>query len=352
MPASIHLNISQPCHENWNNMTPQDQGRFCGSCQKVVVDFSVMSDREILNYFSKASEHICGRFLNNQLNKEIKPTEKKKRFNLVYVWCVMLASLFITKSYAQGKPKIKKPVTEKIVNDLKIGKVAFVPDEPVNAVIPVKMNGTIQDARNNNPVMGASITVEGSDNGTMADRTGHFSFYVKMKDSLRIVISAIGYETQTLVIEKTANWKNMQVLLKPEYDVLQEVSVIGHGTVKGKVIMMGAVSSVKSTKIDTIKRFFNDCTPTRLKKDVNIYPNPVVRGNSIQIKLTLPQSGDYKLELLNTAGQVMLIQPLFMQTREQQIDLYTQPNWSAGMYWVRISSSTTKNVFQSKVLLK
>ncbi|WP_369411487.1 T9SS type A sorting domain-containing protein [Longitalea luteola] len=83
-----------------------------------------------------------------------------------------------------------------------------------------------------------------------------------------------------------------------------------------------------------------------------MYPNPVARGNSIQVKLVLPQAGDYKLELLNTAGQVMLIQPLFMQTKEQLIDLYTQSHWSAGMYWVRISSPGSKKIFQNKVLLK
>jgi hypothetical protein len=351
MPAPIQLNIPEPCHENWNQMTPQEQGRFCGSCKKVVVDFSVMSDQEILNYFSKAGEHTCGRFSNDQLNKEIRPTEKKKRFNLVYVWSVMLASLLVTKTYAQGKP-VKKPVREKVYKDVKVGEIVVLPDEAAAVVIPARMNGIVLDAQNNNPVTGASIMVEGTEHGTMADSAGHFSFSVEKNDPLKIMISAIGYETQTLVLEKTTNWKNIKVLLKPEFNALQEVSVIGYGTTKGRVMRTGAVRMVKTTKLDTVKRCINDWTPAFMKKDVQVYPNPVVRGNSIQVKLALPQTGDYKLELLNTAGQVMLMQPLFMQTKEQQVDLYTQPHWSAGIYWVRISSATTKNVFQSKVLLK
>jgi hypothetical protein len=110
--------------------------------------------------------------------------------------------------------------------------------------------------------------------------------------------------------------------------------------------------SIKKVKVDTIKRFINNWMPATLKKDVKIFPNPIVRGNSIQVKLALPQAGGYKLELLNAAGQVMMVQPLLMQTKEQQIDLNTQTNWSAGIYWVRITSPDTKNVFQAKVLVK
>ncbi|WP_207510311.1 carboxypeptidase-like regulatory domain-containing protein [Longitalea luteola] len=253
MPASIHLNIPEPCHENWNNMTPREQGRFCGSCQKVVVDFSVMSDQEMLNYFSKASEHVCGRFSNDQLNKEIKPTEKKKRFKLVYLWSVMLASFIITKSYAQGKPRMKKPATESVRPNRTLGEVALVPDEPVKAVIPIVMNGTIVDAQNGKPVVAASITVEGTENGTMADSTGHFRLSVENKHNMKIVISAIGYETQTLMIENTTSWKNIQVLLKPQAVTLEEVSVIGNGSKTGRYVMGGAIGGIRITRIDTIK---------------------------------------------------------------------------------------------------
>ena len=44
MSKAIQLSVSEPCHENWDKMSPVNQGRFCGSCQKQVVDFSVMSD--------------------------------------------------------------------------------------------------------------------------------------------------------------------------------------------------------------------------------------------------------------------------------------------------------------------
>ena len=58
MPKSLQLNIAEPCHENWQNMTTQEQGRFCGSCRKSVVDFTMMSDQEVLNYLKAENAYL------------------------------------------------------------------------------------------------------------------------------------------------------------------------------------------------------------------------------------------------------------------------------------------------------
>jgi hypothetical protein len=65
---TMRLSIPKPCHENWNEMTPNEQGSFCNVCAKTVVDFSQMSDEEVLGYFkNKGEEKTCGRFKATQL---------------------------------------------------------------------------------------------------------------------------------------------------------------------------------------------------------------------------------------------------------------------------------------------
>lgn len=351
MPRSLLLNIPEPCHENWQNMTPQEQGRFCGSCQKVVVDFSVMTDKEVLAYFSKASQQVCGRFSNDQLNKELTVTPTtRKRIAWAYVWNVLVASVLVTKTYAQGQPQVKK--LHRTLTQEETMLSGFVRVDPVQAVIPVTMKGVVLDAQTNQPVTGASINIKGTQKGTSADASGNFQLPVEKKNTLELEFSAIGYEPQTMLLDKSTNWENVRVLLKPAAAALQEVTVIGYGT-STKRVYGGAVSKCYSlTKTEEIKRVINDWTPAALKKDIKVYPNPVMRGNSIQVKLNLPQEGEYRLELLNTAGQVMLVQPLVMQTKEQQIDLYTQTKWSAGIYYARISSPKSKKVFEAKVMLQ
>ncbi len=41
---SLKINMPEPCTEVWNKMLPENNGRFCLSCQKKVIDFSAMSD--------------------------------------------------------------------------------------------------------------------------------------------------------------------------------------------------------------------------------------------------------------------------------------------------------------------
>lgn len=70
MQTNYKINIPKPCDEDWNQMTPEETGRFCNNCVKSVVDFTTMNAPEIQEYFIKnQGKKICGRFNNNQLNK-------------------------------------------------------------------------------------------------------------------------------------------------------------------------------------------------------------------------------------------------------------------------------------------
>jgi hypothetical protein len=70
---SLTIQIPQPCHERWDNMQPANQGRFCASCQKTVVDYTNYSDQELVRLLRKSPETACGRFLDAQLNRPLIP---------------------------------------------------------------------------------------------------------------------------------------------------------------------------------------------------------------------------------------------------------------------------------------
>ena len=64
----MHLSIKSPCSENWETMQIGSGSRFCSSCEKNVIDFTAMSQEEILEYFSKnQGKKTCGRFSASQL---------------------------------------------------------------------------------------------------------------------------------------------------------------------------------------------------------------------------------------------------------------------------------------------
>ena len=87
----LKLSIPTPCTEDWNTMTSTQSGKFCASCQKTVVDFSRMSDTEIIHYFSDFKGETCGRLTEKQLNSVIaEPLILKPNYRWAYALSALL----------------------------------------------------------------------------------------------------------------------------------------------------------------------------------------------------------------------------------------------------------------------
>ena len=104
-----------------------------------------------------------------------------------------------------------------------------------------KITGTVVDAQG--PVIGASVMEKGTTNGTVTDFDGNFALNVN--PGATIVISYIGYETQEI---KVGNQSNINITLNEDDAVLEEVVVVGYGTMKKKLVT-GATVQVKGDEI-------------------------------------------------------------------------------------------------------
>ena len=104
-----------------------------------------------------------------------------------------------------------------------------------------KITGTVVDAQG--PVIGASVVEKGTTNGTVTDFDGNFSLNVK--EGATIVVSFIGYETQEV---KVGNRDNIEITMRDDNAVLEEVVVVGYGTQKKKLVT-GATVQVKGEEI-------------------------------------------------------------------------------------------------------
>lgn len=71
MKSNLNVSIKTPCSANWQEMIPNQKGRFCGECKLTVVDFTQMNELEIKEYFKNTIEKkTCGRFNPIQLSSQ------------------------------------------------------------------------------------------------------------------------------------------------------------------------------------------------------------------------------------------------------------------------------------------
>lgn len=100
-----------------------------------------------------------------------------------------------------------------------------------------KVTGTVNDAFG--PVAGANVIQKGTTNGTTTDMDGNFS--IEVPENAILQISFIGYLQQDIPVKGKTT---ISILLKEDTQALEEVVVVGYGTMKKKDLT-GAVASVK-----------------------------------------------------------------------------------------------------------
>ena len=116
---------------------------------------------------------------------------------------------------------------------------------PLGAMAQSVIKGTVSDEAGE-PIIGASVKVQGTKTGAVTDFNGNFS--VEANANSTLVISYIGYTTATV---KVNGRNNIEVSLKEDSQTLSDVVVIGYGVQK-KSDLTGAVASLKGEDIKNL----------------------------------------------------------------------------------------------------
>ncbi|WP_312076805.1 hypothetical protein [Chryseobacterium sp.] len=117
----MKITIPKPCHENWNEMTPNEMGRHCAVCSKTVRDFTDCTYEEIYNELN-ANKNMCGRFNDNQLDRDFYQETINQLFSKFAIGFVLTATGMLSVSGQQiiSDKKVSESTKKVLCNPLKI----------------------------------------------------------------------------------------------------------------------------------------------------------------------------------------------------------------------------------------
>ncbi|MCW3072981.1 MAG: hypothetical protein JWP69_50 [Flaviaesturariibacter sp.] len=329
MSKKINLTIPEPCLESWDAMTKTFNGKFCGSCSKEVIDFSTMSDAQLIAYFQKPAGTVCGRFHEQQLNHEMILPKKPLPWAKYFFSVALPAFLFSFKANAQmGRVKAKVDTVNMPTHfPMALGMVSS--GAKVSTIDSIK--GTVRDT-NGAPIAYATVMIDGKNIGTSCNAQGEFFLLNKEKSPVFINVSAVGYETQVIM----AKGSSMNITLSQPLMGLV-------GTVGGVVVVR---SSRKSKKVPLIERIA-DAVFTRFK----VYPNPARSGSKVVVEWKKGETGDYTANLVSFAGQVVQSKEVVIESKAQLI-MIDIPVTAPGTYVLSFRNKRSGKVYSQQVVVQ
>ena len=176
-----------------------------------------------------------------------------------WVLCILLMLFLPFGLFAQVAPPLEKQKTETQEAPENNNEVTTNSDTNTDGDAGKTIKGVINDEQGET-IIGASVIIKGEDTGTTSDMDGRFT--LEAPEGAILVISYIGYHTQEVKVRKRSL---LRVVLKEDNQLLDEVVVVGYGTVK-KSDLTGAVSGVsnrqyKNQPVQRVENILQGRTP-------------------------------------------------------------------------------------------
>jgi hypothetical protein len=226
---AFSFDIPEPCHEGWENMQPAEKGRYCSSCEKVVVDFTRMTDGELLRYMQSATASVCGRMTESQLSRAMHlPVERNAPvFSLraLVLGTALSAFTALDASAQQKVGKIAPPPQQEDRCPMIIGEMVSTPVTPAGEL--QKLHGFITGSASGDSLEGVIVMAIDADGNQLAQAFSDARGWYEL-NGLSSAVTAVhyqlgGYETLVQPYDNTVESLSvtmMQIEMMIEGEIL------------------------------------------------------------------------------------------------------------------------------------
>jgi len=288
MKKTITIRVPEPCHEDWNKMTPTEKGKFCGLCAKEVFDFTKATDEELVKKVYN-NEKLCGRFKASQLNREMK-LERKSGISLA-----PLAASFLLPFTLLSSSNTKATSKKEFVS-LEIGSL----NNRNSNKLQITTIGKVTD-ENGKPLFNVEIQVKESGKSEVSGLKGDYKI-ISVND-VTLIFKKNGFISQEVIIERISETINI---------TLERAAKITKTELKGKIdLVEKATDSISETKLETTKINIKGTITDNIGfplPGVNI----IVKGTSEGTQTDF--DGNY--ELIVDKNQIIVISYIGFETEE------------------------------------
>lgn len=231
--SKLSVRIATPCPESWANMKPTEEGRFCENCQKAVVDFTAMTDGEMIRVMSQRKGHSCGRFRAEQLGRPLRTFSAASHPTQQRLFGLLTAGLLSwqTTSAQASAPKTGEKSPVHVTDGRKKDQS---PSNPSHSVTPVDssriITGRVVAQSDGSDLKGVSVIIKGYNKGATTDATGTFQLVVPAEytaDPVVLTVSFIGFVRHEVSVNLNQQ-RPLQIALAEDSVLLGEVIVVGN----------------------------------------------------------------------------------------------------------------------------
>jgi len=230
--TSIQISIPKPCHEDWQKMETSERGAFCRSCRKEVVDFTRMTDEQVISYLSTATG-VCGRLREDQVSRRLRlyrPAEGFLRWRMFALGLLPLLAM----SCNMPKGEVQASQTENTRQENRtLGAVVSVETKPVQPADTLYLTGRVLDA-DHKPIAYATVSIVDTTTRyayetTRTDKTGQYALTVKVSahDRRHHMLEARYHAYRPEFVSFTSEERQQHdiILSKPNREMMGEVKI-------------------------------------------------------------------------------------------------------------------------------
>ena len=216
------ISIPVPCDQPWDEMSPNKLGAFCTSCSTTVVDFSLMSDIEVIDFLDKSKGPVCGQFKSKQLQSNIQTTVSNNQWSLNLKAVVLGASLLTFQPSFAGQSDLHS-----------------LPTHPINLILKDSiqtgdLHFLLVNSVSGDPVVFIKIIILGANDKVL---TGNYSDFdgkgtvslrnIDQSQIAKIKIEGPGYKTQEIAwADVKLKETNVIKVVEKEYRELKTLGMV------------------------------------------------------------------------------------------------------------------------------